>query len=35
VVLEINSSRTGFRNLGSSEKSFTPLAYKNSSLDLY
>ena len=35
VVLEINSSRTGFTELSSGVKNFQPLAYKNSSLELY
>jgi len=35
VLLEINSSRTGFRELGTGVKSFQPLAYKDSTLSLY
>ena len=35
VVLEINSSRTGFTELASGVKNFKPLAYKNSTLELY
>ena len=35
VVLEINSSRTGFTGLVTRNKSFKPLSYKNSTLDLY
>jgi len=35
VILEINSSRTGFSGLATGNKSFQPLAYKDSTLDLY
>ena len=35
VLIEINSSYTGFSELGTGVKNFKPLAYKNSTLDLY
>jgi hypothetical protein len=35
VIMEINSSRTGFTGLQTGKKSFQPLAYKDSTLALY
>jgi hypothetical protein len=35
ILIEINSSYTGFTELGTGVKNFKPLAYKNSTLDLY
>ena len=35
VLLEVNSSRTGFSELGTGVKNFKPLSYKDSTLDLY
>ena len=35
ILLEVNSTRTGFTELGTGVKNFKPLSYKDSTLDLY